>query len=138
MCFEVSFTFFGVCYVFQSARKQWCILFKRKVRTYNIIWFLRKKVEQKVTQKNFNQHVILENLRWVYSYYTKIQCVFYTLINSYFIPYGHILRNFLLVYKTFDMFRVWVGKLFHGPIHDNSCFCFPSTFIKRSISSASN
>ena len=86
---------------------------KRGVSIYYLI--SEKKVEQKVTQKNFNQHVILENLRWVYSYYTKIQCVFYTLINSYFIPYGHILRNFLLVYKTFDMFRVWVGKLFHDP-----------------------
>ena len=67
-----------------------------------------------------------------------IQCVFNTLISSYFIRYGHILRNFLLVYKTFDMFRVWVGKLFHDPIHDNSSFCFSSSFIKRSISSASN
>ena len=61
---------------------------KRGVSIYYLI--SEKKVEQKVTQKNFNQHVIPENLRWAFSY-----------INLQYVRKTMIAQQYNLVWSQF-------------------------------------
>ena len=94
---------------------------KRGVSIYYLI--SEKKVEQKVTQKNFNQHVIPENLRWAFSY-INLQYVRKTMIaQQYNVVWSHFRKLNKNLYIFTNVF-VWVGKRLRDPISDNSCFCF--------------
>lgn len=81
---------------------------KRGVSIYYLI--SEKKVEQKVTQKNFNQHVIPENLRWAFSY-INLQYVRKTMIaQQYNVVWAHFRKlNKKNLYIFTNVF-VWVGK----------------------------
>ena len=75
---------------------------KRGVSIYYLI--SEKKVEQKVTQKNFNQHVIPENLRWAFSY-INLQYVRQTMIaQQYNVAWSHFRKLNKKTYISLQMY----------------------------------
>ena len=77
-------------------------LLKRGVSIYYLI--SEKKVEQKVTQKNFNQHVIPENLRWAFSY-INLQYVRKTMIaQQYNVVWSHFRKLNKKTYISLQMY----------------------------------
>ena len=75
---------------------------KRGVSIYYLI--SEKKVEQKVTQKNFNQHVIPENLRWAFSY-INLQYVRKTMIaQQYNVAWSHFRKLNKKTYISLQMY----------------------------------
>lgn len=107
---------YGICYVFQSAHKQWYILFEKK--SLYILSDSEKKSRTKSNTKEFQSTRDPREFKVSLLLYQHTVC-FNTLINSCFMCYGHNLGKLIKI-----LYFVWVGNVLHDHIHDNTCFCF--------------